>query len=110
MIHIDDKIAAYICNRFGSKDQDLILIEEMSELTKELIKRRRGKAANLSEEMAHVLMSLAVTAKALGVADYDIYEQVELKLRTMKLKPEFRATAVNTAIVHDLYVNDFEED
>lgn len=67
---------------FDKSSQDLILIEEMSELTKELLKRRRGKCNmdNIKEELSHVLISTMVLQKVLGISQKDIENEVQRKL------------------------------
>lgn len=69
-------------DNFDKDKQDLILIEEMSELTKELLKRRRGYDNNceITEEMTHVLTSLYVVKKILGITDADIEIEAAKKL------------------------------
>lgn len=71
----------YVINNFDQKNQDLILIEEMSELTKELLKKRREKDNwdELIEEMSHVYISLEVVKTLYGISDKDIQKQVDLK-------------------------------
>lgn len=68
---------------FDSDNQDLILIEEMSELTKELLKARRGKdnADEIREEMCHVLTSIEVVRKLMGIPLEELNEEVEKKLK-----------------------------
>ncbi len=68
---------------FDHDTQDLILIEEMSELTKELLKRRRGKDndAGLIEEMAHALISISVVQNLYGISDEDLYKEAVKKLK-----------------------------
>jgi NTP pyrophosphatase (non-canonical NTP hydrolase) len=41
-----------LIDKFGVEHQELILIEEMSELTKAIIKKRRGLEHNIEEELA----------------------------------------------------------
>lgn len=67
---------------FNQSTQDLILIEEMSELTKELLKRRRGCENDecIKEEMTHVLRSLHVVKTILGISDKDIENEAMRKL------------------------------
>lgn len=76
---------------FNSDTQDLILIEEMSELTKALLKRRRiiltcssidetSVTDNIVEELTHVLVSCEVLRQTLGIDADDIGEKVAEKL------------------------------
>lgn len=66
---------------FDQSTQDLILIEEMTELSKELLKRRRGHQndAGVKEEMSHVLVSLYVVKSILGITDEDIENEAKRK-------------------------------
>jgi NTP pyrophosphatase (non-canonical NTP hydrolase) len=47
-----------LIDKFGVEHQELILIEEMSELTKAIIKKRRGLEHNIAEELADVQIML----------------------------------------------------
>ena len=47
-----------LIDKFGVEHQELILIEEMSELTKAIIKKRRGLEHNIEEEICDVLIML----------------------------------------------------
>ena len=69
-------------DNFDKSTQDLILIEEMSELTKELLKRRRGKHNDecIKEELTHVLISLHVMKTIFNITDEDIENEVKKKL------------------------------
>lgn len=77
-------ISQFIVDTYDKNAQNLILIEEMSELTKELLKKRRILIGNdnreqIIEEMAHVYISLDVVRTILGISDDEINHQVELK-------------------------------
>ena len=77
-------ISQFIVDTYDKNAQDLILIEEMSELTTELLKKRRILIGNnnreqIIEEMAHVYISLDVVRNILGISDDEINHQVELK-------------------------------
>lgn len=63
-------------------NQDLILIEEMTELTKEILKSRRGcpNSDIIKEELSHVLMSLYVYADICGIKQGDIEKESSKKL------------------------------
>lgn len=67
---------------FDYDKQDLILMEEMSELTKELIKRRRGKdnMDGIVEEMTHVYVSLGVVKHILGIPESALEAEARKKL------------------------------
>ena len=83
---------------FNPDTQDLILIEEMSELTKALLKRRRiisthsaidetfsdkleTTTDNVVEELTHVLVSCEVLRQTLGIYADKNSEKVAEKLR-----------------------------
>lgn len=70
-------------DNFDKSTQDLILIEEMTELTKELLKRRRGRQNDecIKEELSHVLISLHVVKTVLGITDEDIENEAQRKLK-----------------------------
>lgn len=55
------------------------LIEEMAELTKELLKKRRGKGSDfrITEEMADVLVCLEYLGRALGIEAVDMARLVD---------------------------------
>ena len=67
---------------FDQSTQDLILIEEMAELTKELLKYRRGHQNDecIKEELSHVLISLHVVKTIFGILDKDIENEAIKKL------------------------------
>lgn len=77
-----DRCATMAIELFDHSNQDLILIEEMSELTKALLKLRRGKSAmnDVAEEMAHVLISVEVVRHILGISDVDLEKEACKKL------------------------------
>lgn len=70
-------------DNFDNLSQDLILIEEMTELAKELLKRRRGFQNNecIKEELSHVLISLHVVKTIFGITDEDIENEAGRKLK-----------------------------
>jgi len=63
--------------KFGEQKQKDMLIEEMSELTQALLKDRRGRESNISEEIADVQIVLD-QIKILH-PDWISWEQVKLK-------------------------------
>ena len=54
----EKKIFASAISVFGAKHQEDIAIEEMSELTQAVLHNRRGRAANIPEEIADVLIAV----------------------------------------------------
>lgn len=77
-----DRCADMAIELFEHSTQDLILIEEMSELTKALLKLRRGKSSmnEIAEEMAHVLISVEVVRRILGIEDGALEKEACKKL------------------------------
>lgn len=76
------KLACKSVEHFDNSTQDLILIEEMSELTKALLKHRRG-ASNMDEireELAHVVISTHVARTILGITEQDLETEATKKL------------------------------
>ena len=76
-----DKIYRDAIDFFGETSQKIMVVEEMSELTKELCKelRERGNIENIAEELADVEITLA-QIKII----YGIYDKVE-EFRNFKL-------------------------
>lgn len=77
--------------KFGEDSQIDVAIEEMSELTKELIKYKRSKIhfrerqatsrANVVEEMSDVFFMLEYLKEIFGVSDKEIWEAVTAKAK-----------------------------
>ncbi len=74
--------------KFGEQKQKDMLIEEMSELTQALLKDRRGRESNISEEIADVQIVLD-QIKILH-PDWISWEQVKLKRLDELLTPPQR--------------------
>lgn len=76
------KLISKSVDNFDKSEQDLILIEEMTELAKELLKRRRGRQNDecIKEELSHVLISLHVVKTIFGITDEDIENESKRKL------------------------------
>lgn len=81
MINKLDDFVDFIIERFDTNRQDLILIEEMNELTKELLKRRRNKnnKTQIAEEMAHTYISLRTVQKLFNISDEELQQQINVK-------------------------------
>ena len=54
----EQKIFASAISVFGAEHQEDIAIEEMSELTQAVLHNRRGRASNIPEEIADVLIAV----------------------------------------------------
>ena len=67
----ENKIYDEAIDFFGLESQKIMLIEEMSELTKELCKelRGRGDVEHLSDELADVEIMLAQVKKIYNISD-----------------------------------------
>lgn len=87
---LDLTIADKIVSKYDNSVQDLILIEEMSELTKELLKQRRGKhnRPQILEEMAHTYISLKVVQTILEIDDQELQEYIAFKEIGINMKEE----------------------
>lgn len=79
---IDDLVNT-VLEKFGPSHQAIILIEEMSELTKVLCKIQRGKfeRGKLNEEFSHVQISCEVIRRIMQIQHEDVSEQVRTKLQ-----------------------------
>ena len=78
----EDKVYQNAIDLFGITSQKVMVIEEMSELIKELCKelRDRGDVDNIADELADVEITLAQIKKI-----YDIHDKVE-EHKDFKLK------------------------
>lgn len=67
---------------FDRSTQDLILIGEMSELTSALLDFRRGRdsVSHIVEEFSHVLISMEVCRRCMGISPYKIELEAAKKL------------------------------
>ena len=78
------RIYTYAIDRWGIKGQLLMVIEEMSELTKEICKSFRGKdnLDEIADETADVLIMIEQMRMILGLDDM-IAEHMEAKIRRL---------------------------
>lgn len=79
------KVVAEMLDKYGEDKQVDICIEEMSELTKELLKNRRGSLnqKQILEEMSDVTISLLYLMSIYNIRTKDIFEIMYKKaLRT----------------------------
>jgi hypothetical protein len=80
-------ITNFYVNNGTLEYESLVLIEEQSELTKEICKKLRGKNRALSltaEEMAHVKISWHVVKNMLGISDEEIDMFIQKKIDDVK--------------------------
>lgn len=68
---------------FGKKNQDVVLIEELSELQKEITKSMRGKEDknHIVEEMAHCIISIQMCMKTHEITNEMIQNEIDKKIR-----------------------------
>lgn len=87
-IIFSDALIDEMLNKYGTEKQSVILIEEMSELTKELVKQIREKDNYdcLVEEMAHVMLSLSVVARVLDIKTSDVEDRLHMKFFDMGIE------------------------
>lgn len=71
---------------YGNNPQVDTTIEEMSELTKELLKNRRGKEnrSQIADEMADVYIMLEQLKFIFGVDETELKVNAEFKLRRLR--------------------------
>lgn len=84
---IPDGFAEMLVREHGAAQQDMVLIEECSELQKELCKsqRKRNKhlpdnKAAIIEEMSHVLISMQVNMHARGITQSELEDAFNAKI------------------------------
>ena len=79
--------------RNGYKMQTMVAIEEMSELTKELVKFMRGEANTdaIAEEIADVEIMLHQLKIIYGIKDENIEKHKVIKLNRLKERMEEKA-------------------
>ena len=86
MIDVQERkrIYTYAIDRWGIKGQILMVIEEMSELTKEICKSFRGKdnLDQIADEAADVMIMMEQLRMILGLDDM-IAEHMEAKVKRL---------------------------
>lgn len=77
---------------YGKRNQTIVAIEEMSELTKELVKQLRGNSnkASITEEIADVEIMLCQMKIIYQIKDEDLEKYRVMKLDRLKNKLEGR--------------------
>lgn len=87
---VPDEIINYFIENFGENQQKIILIEECTELQKEMCKQLRKDThenkQHIIEEMAHVLFSMQTAMKILNITTEDIQKEFEKKYQKYNLK------------------------
>ena len=80
----------------SKQNQDLFVIEEMSELTKEFLKRRRGNCnrPQIVSEIADIYLTLEIYCNLYGISDDTLIVLMEQKLDRMKEKSEIERVAL----------------
>lgn len=81
-----EKFLIYIINKYGIQQQDIVCIEELSELQKELTKSLRGKEnhQHLVEEIAHCYISIDMIKKTHNINIDEINKEIERKINEYK--------------------------
>lgn len=87
---IDRDLVEIIVEKYGTKLQDVILIEELSELQKEMTKYIRGKGvlSHMTEEIAHCLISIDVAMYIHGISESDVKKEIDKKREKIKRSEE----------------------
>lgn len=87
-----DKILKNAVQTWGKEAQTDMMIEEMAELTKEILNERRGREHNIAEEMADVQIMLAQmeiifqNSKEVGRIFWEKVARLDQRLRDRKEK------------------------
>ena len=78
-------IMLYALEHYGNRPQVDMAVEEMSELTKELLKNRRGKEnrSQIANEMADVYIMLEQLKFIFGVDETELKVNAEFKLQRL---------------------------
>lgn len=76
------KVCADVIKFYGYDMQRMVAIEEMSELTKELSKQKRGKGdrAHIIEEIADVYICLEMLEQMNGITREELYQWIDKKV------------------------------
>ena len=71
---------------YGEDAQLWMVIEEMNELSKEICKYKRGKGkeANMTDEIADVLIMIEQLVIICGISIESINEQIDFKIRRLE--------------------------
>ena len=81
-----ENFLTYIIDRYGIQQQDIVCIEELSELQKELTKSLRGKEnrQNIIEEIAHCYISIDMIKKTHNISMNEINKEIKKKINEYK--------------------------
>lgn len=81
-----EQFLTYIINKYGTQQQDIVCIEELSELQKELTKSLRGKEnrKHLIEEIAHCYISIDMIKRTHNINIDEIEEEIKKKINEYK--------------------------
>jgi hypothetical protein len=81
-----ENFLTYIINKYGIQQQDIVCIEELSELQKELTKSLRGKEnrQNIIEEIAHCYISIDMIKKTHNISMNEIDKEIKKKINEYK--------------------------
>ena len=79
------EILKYLAHRNGV-EQDVFVLEEMSELQKELMKHRRGKQNrdDIVDECVDVLLTIFILLEVYSVSEEEIKSLMDFKLNRLR--------------------------
>lgn len=79
------EILNYLAKRNG-EEQDVFVLEEMSELQKELMKHRRGKENRneIVDESVDVLLTIFILLQVYGATEEEIKNLIDFKLNRLR--------------------------
>lgn len=80
-----DQILDYLAQRNGF-EQDVFVLEEMSELQKELMKHRRGKdnRNEIVDECVDVMLTIAILLRVYDASDDEVEGLIDFKLHRLR--------------------------
>ena len=83
---LDRDLSEMIIEKYGTTLQDVILIEELSELQKEITKCMRGKGnlQHVAEEIAHCLISIDVIMVIYRISENDVQKEIDKKRKKIE--------------------------
>ena len=80
-----EQILKYLAQRNGT-EQDIFVLEEMSELQKELLKHRRGKENRdeIVEECVDVLVTIFILLQVYDATENEVKKLMDFKLNRLR--------------------------
>ena len=88
MIIKTEGVTRAVIERYGTKMQSVIAIEEMSELTKELSKAIRGNDNHdaIVEELADVIICMIQIREMYRIKDEELQDRINSKLDRLRMR------------------------